>query len=199
LAYLLTQDSLTEEFVFINVPIKESSFTIESYVSQFSLHSIFLIREQSAIIGYVTTTAIMKYFFEKYEKQKQFIETILKTSENSYTAIDQDSKDVNWSKGAKRLFGIKRESVIDKAITNFYEKENFEILNTLHNSLSVHRRQHQARNDLVVLINSNPVIYAGKTIGAVVSEEDITSQVHLNNELYKTSENLFSLEKEIRK
>src|SRR5699024_12403763 len=111
----------------------------------------------------------------------------------------KDSTLVNWSKGAKTHIYIKKEFIISKPITNFFQTENLEILNTLQNSSSVHRHQQQARNNLVVLINSNPVIYKDKTIGAVVSEEDITSQIRLNNELYKTSENLFSLEKDIRK
>src|SRR5699024_7986707 len=198
-AYLLIKGSAVGDVNFVNIPVRESSFTIESYINQSLLYNIFLIVEQNTIIGYVTSATIIESLFKKYEKQKQFIQTILQTSENSYTAIDQDSNVVYWSKGAERLFGIKKESVIGKPITNFFKKENLEILNTLQNKSSVHRHQHQARNDLVVLINSNPVIYDNKTIGAVVSEEDITSQIRLNNELYKKSENLFSLEKEIQK
>lgn len=198
-AYLLIWDSVMSSVNFVNIPVKEPSLTIESYMNQSLLHNVFLIEEQNRIIGYVTSATIMESLLKKYEEQKQFIQTILQTSENSYTAIDKDSNVVYWSKGAERLFDIKKESIIGKPITNFFETENLEILNTLQNSSSVRHHQHQARNNLVVLINSNPVIYKDKTIGAVVSEEDITSQIRLNNELYKTSENLFSLEKEIRK
>src|SRR5699024_1483023 len=54
-------------------------------------------------------------------------------------------------------------------------------------------------DDLAVLINSNPVMYEGEIIGAVVSETDITNLIRLHNELYKTSEILFELEEKVRK
>ena len=51
----------------------------------------------------------------------------------------------------------------------------------------------------MVLINSSPIVYQDRNIGAVVSETDITHLLRLNNELYKTSEKLFNLEEKIRK
>jgi len=197
-AYLLLWDA-EKKISFINVEIIEDITTIKNIIYKLSKSNLALVKEKSAIIGYITPSSVINTLFEEYEKQNQFIQTILQTSENSYTAIDQDSNVIYWSKGAEKLFGINRNTVIGNPISNFFEEENLEILDTLRNKSVVSRRQHQARDDLVVLINSNPVIYRDETIGAVVSEEDITSQIRLNNELYKTSENLFSLEKEIKK
>src|SRR5699024_5368477 len=197
-AYLLLWDA-EKKISFINVEIIEDITTIKNIIYKLSKSNLALVKEKSAIIGYITPSSVINTLFEEYEKQNQFIQTILQTSENSYTAIDQDSNVIYWSKGAEKLFGINRNTVIGNPISNFFEEENLEILDTLRNKSVVSRRQHQARDDLVVLVNSNPVIYRDETIGAVVSEEDITSQIRLNNELYKTSENLFSLEKEIKK
>src|SRR5699024_11425020 len=109
----------------------------------------------------------------------------------------KNSNVVYWSKGAEKLFEIKKEHIIGKPITNFFVEKNLEILNTLYHDSTVQRHQHQARNDLVVLINSNPVKYRDKTIGTVVYEEDITCMIRLNNELYKTSYYIFTSDKYI--
>lgn len=197
--YLLSWNSKNNSVTRLELPIVKANTTIEKIIPYFSVHQVILVCDEKKPLGYISHLMVMNYLTEEYEKQKQFIRTVLQTSENSYTAIDQNTNVMYWSKGAEQLFNIKQEDIIGKPITNFFEKENLEILNTLQNSSSVHRHQHQAKSNLVVLINSNPVIFKNKTIGAVVSEEDITSQIRLNNELYKTSENLFSLEKEFRK
>src|SRR5699024_4344165 len=95
-AYLLLRDSVMGYVNFVNIPVKESSFTIENYMNQSLLYSTFLIMEQNTIIGYVTSATIMESLIKKYEEQKQYIQTILQTSENSYTAIDQNSNVVYW-------------------------------------------------------------------------------------------------------
>src|SRR5699024_7176686 len=73
------------------------------------------------------------------------------------------------------------------------------LLQTLKDGTSLKHSQHQAREDLVVLINSKPVYLHDKIIGAVVSETDITSQIKLNNELHQETEKVFHLEKEVSK
>src|SRR5699024_69133 len=198
-AYQIYQKNNSNELFHLKVPIIKADTSLDKSISSISDHSYALVKDETTIRDYLSPSVIMKTIIEEYEKQKQFIQTILQTSENSYTAIDKNSNVVYWSKGAEKLFEIKKEHIIGKPITNFFVEKNLEILNTLYHDSTVQRHQHQARNDLVVLINSNPVKYRDKTIGAVVSEEDITSQIRLNNELYKTSENLFTLEKEIKK
>src|SRR5699024_1027289 len=89
--------------------------------------------------------------------------------------------------------------ILGKPITDFFSSDRLEILNALQQGTSVTHHQHQARKDLVVLINSNPVRLDDQIIGAVVSETDVTNQIRLNNELFSTSEKLFNLEEEMRK
>lgn len=151
------------------------------------------------VVGYLTPAVFFKNLLDEYEQSQAYLETILNTIDESCTTISADKKVRHWTKGAERIFSVKKEKIIGHPISNFFSEERLEILNTLKHGTSLHRRQHQARNDLVVLINSNPVYLKGNIIGAVVSETDITSQIRLNNELYKTSEKLFDLENEIRK
>lgn len=162
-------------------------------------NSIALVTDaKDKFIGYITQSSIVNQLFLEYGELIAYIETILNTLEDSCTVIDKNSNVVYWTKGAEKIFSIDQKEIIGQPITNYFTRENLEILNTLKTGESVHRHQHHARDDLAVLINSNPIIYEDKIIGAVVSETDITNLIRLNNELYKTSEILFELEEKVR-
>src|SRR5699024_3514872 len=77
-AYLLIKGSAVGDVNFVNIPVRESSFTIERYINQSLLYNIFLIVEQNKINGYVTSATIIESIFKKYEKQKQFKQNIIK-------------------------------------------------------------------------------------------------------------------------
>lgn len=134
----------------------------------------------------------------KYEQLETYFQTILQTVDSSCTVIDANKRVLVWTKGAEEIFSIKASEILGKSITDFFNPDRLEIIQALEKGTSVQQRQHQARKDLVVLINSNPVKFNGETIGAVVSETNITNQIRLNNELFSKSEKLFHLEEEIR-
>src|SRR5699024_4772641 len=154
---------------------------------------------KNEFIGYITQRLIIKQLLKEHGELNAYIDTILNTLEDSCTVIDKNKNVVYWTKGAEDIFSIDQKEIIGQPITNYFTRENLEILNALKTGESVYRRQHHARNNLAVLINSNPVVYENQIIGAVVSETDITNLIRLNNELYKTSEILFDLEEKVRK
>jgi len=173
---------------------------LEKVVSKLTLDNyILLANDENTFVGYVNTEVISKNLLNQYEQIQAYLNTILETIDESCTVIDRDANVVFWTKGAEKIFSVKEKEIIGKPITDFFSTEQLEILNTLKTGSSVYHNQHHARNDLVVMINSNPVYCNDEIIGAVVSETDITSQILLNNELYLTSERLFTLEEEVRK
>src|SRR5699024_11042206 len=195
-AYQIYQKNNSNELFHLKVPIIKADTSLDKSISSISDHSYALVKDETTILGYLSPSVIMKTIIEEYEKQKQFIQTILQTSENSYTAIDKNSNVVYWSKGAEKLLEIKKEHIIGQHITSVVVEKTLDIPTPLYHDSALQRHQHQARNDLVVLINSDAVKYRDKTIGVVVTAEDISRQIRLNNELYKSSENLFTFEKE---
>lgn len=158
-----------------------------------------LIHQGGQFIGYVSKDELLSQLANECEQTTAYLKTILATIDESCTVIDQDANVLYWTKGAEEIFSVQEKDIIGKPITDFFSEDRLEILNSLHNGTSVYQRQHVARNDVVVMINSNPVFLEEKIIGAVVSETDVTSLVRLNNELYLTSEKLFNLEEEVRK
>lgn len=155
-----------------------------------------LYKEKGNYIGYISSGELAAFFEKKCNVIKTYTETILDTIDGSCTVVNADLEVLFWTKGAERLFSVKQKDIIGKQITDFFDPEHLELLNTLKNGTSLNHKQHKAREDLVVLINSNPVYLDGEIIGAVVAETDITSQIRLNQELSTTSEKLFALERE---
>lgn len=158
-----------------------------------------IVNETSNPIGYIDFETLSTALAQRYNNLEAYFNTVLQTIDESCTAIDEEGKVVIWTKGAEKIFSVKAKEILGKPIEKFFNKDRLEILNTLQKGESVVHKQHQARPDLVVLINSNPVMHEKDIIGAVVSEADITSQIRLNKELFKKSEKLFHLEEEVRK
>ncbi|MCJ7842383.1 sigma 54-interacting transcriptional regulator [Lederbergia sp. NSJ-179] len=159
---------------------------------------VIVVKLNHTIIGFIHIKSFLSTLFYKYQKLDVFFQTVLNTIDTSCTVIDHEKKVLVWTKGAEKIFSIKKEEILGKTITNFFHPDDLEIITTLEQGTSVNFKQHHARDNLIVLINSNPVRLNGQTIGAVVSETDITSQVRMNRELFTISEKMIELEKEMK-
>ncbi|MFJ7935305.1 sigma-54 interaction domain-containing protein [Sporosarcina sp. NPDC096371] len=193
-------DDYTKEIRYVSCPVMPSHSTLEEVMHKLRQNNLaFIADENHNYVGFVTHETISSNLSKEFDRTQAYLHTVLQTIDESCTVIDDDTNVLYWTKGAEKIFSVQENEIIGKPITNFFSAERLEILNTLKNGTSVYHHQHHARNDLVVMINSNPVYLHDKIIGAVVSETDITSQIRLNNELYMTSEKLFHLEEEVRK
>ncbi|MFD1415073.1 sigma-54 interaction domain-containing protein [Oceanobacillus jeddahense] len=182
-------------------PCKEapSSISFTKLMNTVETFGHVIIQDNGKYIGYVNATAILKQIMNTYKKMEAYFKTVLQTIDSSCTAIDSNQNVLIWTEGAERIFSVKQEDIIGKKITDFFAPERLEVLKSITEGSSVTNSQHHAREDLVVMINSNPVYLNKEVIGAVVSETNITSQIRLHNELSNTTEKLFNLEKEVNK
>lgn len=149
--------------------------------------------------GYITAAHMIQSLYTSFHHLKAFYETVINTSDSSVTAIDSEGRVRTWTKGAEEIFSIKQEEILGRSITDFFEPDKLEILQSLQKGKSIKNKQHHPRSDLFVLINSNPVYYEEQIIGAVVSETDVTSQVVLNEKLFNMSSEVHRLEQEVAK
>ncbi|WP_242698436.1 sigma-54 interaction domain-containing protein [Bacillus sp. SD088] len=181
-----------------------ASLNIQELISLFGNNKqhedspVIVVKENNTISGFIHINNFLSTLFYKYQKLDVFFQTVLDTIDTSCTVIDQEKKVLVWTKGAEKIFSIKAEEILGKIITDFFHQEDLEIITTLEQETSENSKQHYARNNLIVLINSNPVRLNGQTIGAVVSETDITSQVRMNRELFTISEKMIKLEREMK-
>ncbi|MER2090453.1 MAG: sigma 54-interacting transcriptional regulator [Sporosarcina sp.] len=190
----------SNEVIYTPCKILSVNSSSEEVFNELEATDIALISNDSnEYLGFLTYEVFSKHLLNEYQRGQAYLNTILQTIDESCTVIDDEANVLYWTKGAEKIFSVKEKDIIGQPITNFFNPQRLEILNTLREGTSLYHRQHHARKNLVVMINSNPVYFNEEIIGAVVSETDITSQILLNNELYMTSEKLFSLEEEVRK
>lgn len=196
--YFVTVCKHNDELTYIPCGEIFIDLEVDDIIEAFKESNYLLVKDRSGTYtGFIEIKEFTEQLLTRYNHLHAYVDTILETIDESCTVIDQHKNVLFWTKGAEDIFSVKHDDIIGKPITNFFKPERLEILNALKEGTSVSHMQHQAREDLVVLINSNPVYLNDEIIGAVVSETDITSQIRLNNELYNASKKLFHLEKEV--
>lgn len=188
----------TDDLIYVPTKIIPQKTTIQYIINSLKHDCMLLVEaDDQNFIGYIDGFIFANYMYEQYKHQQAFLDTVVKTTNESFTVIDKKKRVIYWSKGAERLYSIKAEEIIGKKVTDFFEPDHLQILKSLHEGKSVHNMLHEPVKNYIVLINSNPVTVDNKNVGAVVFERDITHQVQLSEELYKTTKNLFNLEKKV--
>jgi PAS domain S-box-containing protein len=147
----------------------------------------------------ITNWQMIEYLKHSYQQLMAFYETVMQTINTSVTVIDAHEHVRTWTNGAEKIFSVKKQEILGKPITNFFDQDKLEILQTLHKGKSILGQHHQPRSDLYVLINTNPVYLNNRIIGAVCTETDITHQVVLNEKLFNMSSEVQRLEQEVAK
>ena len=159
----------------------------------------FILIEDSRPLGYVSRPALLQTVFRAYEYLEAYFETMLQTMDTSISIIDELGHVVVWTDGAEQIFSIKKEEILGRPITDFFPVDMLQTLKTLKTGEAVYRRQHQPREDLVVLINTNPIRLQNRIVGSVAAETDITSQVRLNEELFNATRKVHDLQQKMAK
>ncbi len=174
--------------------------TLADAIRLLATHNYLLIEKQPGIpVGYLHRGAVIQAIFSSYEILEAYFETMIKTMDASISVIDEKARVMVWTEGAERIFSLKAKETIGHPITEFFPLEMLETLKSLQSGHSLYRHQHQPREDLVVLINTNPIYLHDKIIGAVAAETDITSQVRLNQELLNANKKVNHLQQEMAK
>lgn len=156
-------------------------------------------KETGEPVGYLDRSTVLQSVFASYEILEAYFETMIKTMDASISVIDEQARVMVWTEGAERIFSIKGKDVTGRPITDFFPVDMVETLKSLKTGQSLYRHQHRPREDLVVLINTNPIHLHDRIIGAVAAETDITSQVRLNQELLNANKKVHHLQQEMAK
>jgi len=159
--------------------------------------AVVIIDQEHQPITCITAWDLIDVLHQSYQQLLAFYETVIKTADISITVIDTKERVRTWTKGSEAIFSIKKQEILGKPITRFFDRNQLEILKTLHNGKSIQGQTHQPRSDLFVLINTNPVYFQNRIIGAVCTETDITHQVVLNEKLFTMSSEVQRLEQEV--
>ncbi|MCQ2011195.1 sigma 54-interacting transcriptional regulator [Sporolactobacillus sp. STSJ-5] len=156
-----------------------------------------VVMQNDAVIGYLKTSELASQFLLAYTYLKAYYDTILETTDSTISVIDRNMDTVVWTSGAERLYSIKKGEILGKPMTQFFPENRLDNLKILNTGKRFYHKQHQPREDLFVLINSNPVKLNGEIIGAVSCEQDVTYQAQLNKKLTNAEETINHLQKQV--
>jgi PAS domain S-box-containing protein len=126
------------------------------------------------------------------------LEAVLQAEDDAITVIDRDKRVLYWNDAAVRTFGVAKETIINKNITDHFQEEDLMILRVLKTKKAVRNIYHRPRKDLHVVINTSPIFNEkNELIGAISVERDITQLVRLNDNLETASEELHELRRQV--
>ena len=122
-------------------------------------------------------------------------DALLNTVDEAVCMIDEADHVVVWNNLAEHLYGITAREIIHKPIEQFFS--NLLLTKVMKEWRTVHEQHHTPCPGKHVLINARPVKLAGRVIGGVCAEKDITEMVQLNEKLSQTHEEVASLKLEL--
>ncbi|TCP23448.1 PAS domain S-box-containing protein [Scopulibacillus darangshiensis] len=156
-----------------------------------------LVHDGTMPAGYIESKQLLHHVLSTYNTLLAYHQTILDTMEGSISVIDENKNTVVWTNGAEKIFSIKKKEIIGQPMNKFFPEKMLECFKTLETGQSVLRKQHQPREDLFVLINTNPIMINNQIVGVVVAETDVTSQVRLNEQLADANNRITHLQNEV--
>ncbi|SDS89402.1 PAS domain S-box-containing protein [Paenibacillaceae bacterium GAS479] len=158
-----------------------------------------LLDENGQPTGCLSLPAAAAQLQQAFRRLRAGFETTLETTDSAITVINAESEVIAWTSDAERMFGIRREEIMGRPADDFFQKERLQVLRTLATGEVLRGAQHQPRPDMHAVINARPVELDGERIGAVAAELDITSQIRMNQQLFRMTAKMQHLEREVAK
>ncbi|WP_298789170.1 sigma-54-dependent Fis family transcriptional regulator [uncultured Marinococcus sp.] len=159
---------------------------------------VVLLNEHHKPEGIISTSNISSKIYSRYTFIESCFETMIETIDSSVSMIDEKENTFVWTSGAEEIFSIKQKDILGEKMTEFFDTSMLKLYESFQYGKSYYRHQHQPREDLVVLINTNPITVEGKIVGAIAAETDITNYVRLNKQLSKANKTINDLEEKIQ-
>ncbi|WP_411349239.1 sigma-54 interaction domain-containing protein [Paenibacillus sp. WLX2291] len=136
------------------------------------------------LIGWLTARQVVQQLVTNKRRAELYLDVLLDTMTDAVTAIDRDGTVLCWNEMAADMYGIPRERMIGRKISDHFNPESLMLLQVLDKGRRVRNMYHQSSEGTHVLINASPIVDdAGHIVGGLASEQDITHLVKLNQEL----------------
>lgn len=158
-----------------------------------------LLDDNGCPVGCLSLSQAAAQLRQAFRRLRAGFEATLETTDSAVTVINAQNEVIAWTSDAERMFGIRREEIMGRSADEFFQKERLQVLRTLATGETVRGAKHQPRPDMHAIINARPVELDGERIGAVAAEMDVTSQIRLNQQLFRMTAKMQHLEREVAK
>ncbi|QJC53985.1 sigma 54-interacting transcriptional regulator [Paenibacillus albicereus] len=160
---------------------------------------LLLLGDDGEPCGCVSAAAALEELRQSFRRLRAGFEATLETVDSAITVINADSEVIAWTGEAERMFGIRREEIMGHPADAFFQKERLQVLRALTTGEVLRAAQHQPRPDMHAVIHARPIELGGERIGAVAAEQDITSQIRLNQQLFRMTAKMQHLERKVER
>ncbi|GAE07023.1 sigma-54-dependent Fis family transcriptional regulator [Paenibacillus sp. JCM 10914] len=183
----------------LEVTIVDIESSLTEVAAGFALAPYALVKRDDIPVGYVTSQVIIEGTIQAHRHLEAYFSTTLQTlnPDVAITLINEEGHVAVWTSGAEQIFSIQKDEIMGKPASDFFQVDRLQSLRTLKTGESAHRMQHRPRQDMFVLINSNPISLDHQIIGAVAAESDLTTQMRLHQELLQMTNKVHHLQKEV--
>jgi len=157
------------------------------------LRPVVVLGAKGEVKGIVTPALFIRHLLNSWYILNTFFSTLLETVNEAVTVVTKDGTVSHWNSKAQEMYSIPEQAIVGKPIANFFERKALATLTILDEGRPIRQAYHRPRPETHVQISASPVIYDGKTVGAISTEQDITQVVRLNEELSHASSQLRDL------
>lgn len=113
------------------------------------------------------------------------LSVLLGAMNDAVTVIDNEGTVLYWNRVAEETYGINGAEIIGHKIGDFFQRESIMLFQVMDSGSAVHQVYHEPRPGMHVMINAAPITdEAGKPLGALSIERDVSSYVKLSAEMY---------------
>ncbi|WP_374015721.1 sigma 54-interacting transcriptional regulator [Paenibacillus thiaminolyticus] len=113
------------------------------------------------------------------------LSVLLGAMNDAVTVIDNEGTVLYWNRVAEETYGINGADIIGHKIGDFFQRESIMLFQVMDSGSAVHQVYHEPRPGMHVMINASPITdEAGKPLGALSIERDVSSYVKLSAEMY---------------
>ena len=128
------------------------------------------------------------------ERNKE-LEIILDSIKESICIVDAKGITRYWNRGCEKLYGIKREEIIGRPISEFFPSALVQRI--LDEKRAYEDIYNQPREESYNITSASPIYYNDEIVGGISVDRDITELMKTTELLNKTKSNLQALKQEL--
>ncbi|MGM1048677.1 MAG: sigma-54 interaction domain-containing protein [Bacillota bacterium] len=199
LLQLETVSKLLDQPCVMDVAVVNIDDSLQSITQAFRVAPLAIVERNGTPVGYISSSDVIEATLQAFRHLEAYFSSTLETlnPDVAITLINEEGHVAVWTSGAEHIFSIRRDEIIGKPASDFFQVDRLQSLRTLKTGESAHKMQHRPRHDMFVLINSNPITLDDQIIGAVAAESDLTTQMRLHQELLQMTTKVHHLQKEV--
>jgi PAS domain S-box-containing protein len=145
----------------------------------------FPVVQNGYLVGMVSKYDLARAYYSSALKLESFLDTIIGSVHNAMITVDESGRVQVFNTAAERIFGVKREEVIGRPITQIVPDST---LPEIAKTGKIEYSQKITFHNRTLLSNRTPVIVNDKIIGAAAVIQDISELEQISQELKSTRE-----------